>query len=304
MIAVSQGFERSISIEVFIKAFFALTREEQKEIIFFCHIETVNHHLNTLGIPFTSSKDMLSFSDGSNLHIVECSALPTQTSSCLVAAIEFCRINNAKLLTMPSRKDQFIFNNTVMNGHTGFLREYFKNNNAFMMFFSENYKIALMTEHVALDKVGPLLTKDFLENKLKFILSNYPFYLENIYISGINPHCGENGIYGSEDKNLIEVIKSFQNQNIKHLHGPFSGDTLSAKLSSNNLGIFMFHDQALSFFKFAAGKFGLNVTVGLPIERVSVDHGTAEDIFLKNCADYSSTLYALNFLLKKSPSKN
>jgi hypothetical protein len=56
--------------------------------------------------------------------------------------------------------------------------------------------------------------------------SNYPFYLENIYISGINPHCGENGIYGSEDKNLIEVIKSFQNQNIKHLHGPFSGDTL------------------------------------------------------------------------------
>ncbi len=202
---------------------------------------------------------------------------------------------------MPSRKDQFLLNNYPMNGHTGYFREYFKNKNAFMMFYSEHFKIALMTEHVALTQVSSVLTKDFIQDKINYILTHYPFRLNNVYISGINPHNGENGLYGNEDHSIELVTSSLHKSFHKNIYGPISGDSLANKLKSNDLGIFMYHDQALSFFKFAAGKFGLNITVGLPIERVSVDHGTAEDIYLKNCADYSSTLYALNFLLKKKP---
>ena len=127
-------------------------------------------------------------------------------------------------------------------------------------------------------------------NKVKtaipFFVNN--FKLNTITFAGINPHAGENGLIGTGDENISRAIDILAKEysNIKFF-GPLSGDTLHLKSNSiNDLLIYCFHDQALSYFKSKTGFLGANITIGLDYLRVSVDHGTAFDLYGKNSADY------------------
>ena len=147
-----------------------------------------------------------------------------------------------------------------------------------MMLHTENLKIALLTTHVPLKDVTKLITKNRLEKYIKIISQELKekFSIENpkINICGLNPHAGENGFIGNEEKNIIiPAIKHMQDEGY-NVSGPFSADTIFTR-NDHDVILSMFHDQALPVIKSLGFGNIVNTTLGLPIIRTSVDHGTA-----------------------------
>lgn len=300
MIAVSQGHEASIGLEVFIKSFLCLSSIQQSKIKLFCNKESITTYLNKIEINYLLNANQIIFDDGSKLHCSFVNA-PTlsQTMSCLNSAMEFCENNTGSILfTLPSSKDQFQYDSTQFSGHTDYFRKRYKSNDITMMFHSLNSNIMLLTEHISLASVANTITDSLISNKLDQVLSTLRKYEicspQRIYLAGINPHCGEDGIIGDEDSVLFNFAsKSKLNISV------VPGDVLASKLTTADLGIYIYHDQGLSYFKYQSGLLGLNISCGLPYLRVSVDHGTAMDLAFKNSADYSGCLYGLKFSLQR-----
>ena len=160
-------------------------------------------------------------------------------------------------------------------------------------------RVALTTIHVPLASVPAQITvKSVLETIeiLHSCLKNqFGIAQPRILVAGLNPHAGEGGYLGSEESNAIEpAIAQAQQAGIR-AEGPFPGDTLFDFRSLDRVDAYlaMYHDQGLAPFKFVAFNSGVNVTLGLPIIRTSVDHGTALDIAGKGVADAGSMLEAL-----------
>ena len=171
-----------------------------------------------------------------------------------------------------------------------------------MFFKADDLNVLLLTDHVPLKDVPQILTEDFVFNKIVLAINslekgNQKF--NNVFIAGINPHAGENGLIGSEDTNIQNAItrlkEKFKNH---HFHGPLPGDTMNFSHKNNSdLFIYPFHDQGLGVFKSLKKTYGINFTLGLPYIRLSVDHGTAFSLYGKNCANYSGALYCLETVL-------
>ena len=135
-------------------------------------------------------------------------------------------------------------------------------------------------------------------NKVRTTLDNFKKYFfpfEEVVFSGINPHAGENGILGDEEKHIKSAMTDLEKHYGKIFTGPFSGDTLHHHYLSdkNQLFVYMYHDQGLAQFKSQYGLIGLNITLGLPFLRLSVDHGTAFELYGKNKANISGMLFLL-----------
>jgi 4-hydroxythreonine-4-phosphate dehydrogenase len=133
-------------------------------------------------------------------------------------------------------------------------------------------------------------------NKLQITLDNFKKYFfpfNEVILAGINPHAGENGILGDEEKHIKSAITELEKSYGKIFKGPVSGDTLHYLHDStkNQLLVYMYHDQGLTQFKSQYGLIGLNITLGLPFLRLSVDHGTAFELYGKNKANISGMLY-------------
>ena len=160
-------------------------------------------------------------------------------------------------------------------------------------------RVALTTIHVPLSLVPAQITVKSVMETIEILhagLKNQ-FGIEHprILVAGLNPHAGEGGYLGSEESTAIEpAIAQAQQAGIR-VEGPFPGDTLFDLRSLDRVDAYlaMYHDQGLAPFKFVAFNTGVNVTLGLPIIRTSVDHGTALDIAGKGVADAGSMLEAL-----------
>ncbi len=160
-------------------------------------------------------------------------------------------------------------------------------------------RVALVTTHVPLQNVSSAINFDLVlevikilnhDLKLKFGISN-----PRIRVAGLNPHAGESGHLGSEEiQTILPAIEAARSLGID-ASGPYPGDTIFdlKQLSNTDAILAMYHDQGLAPFKFATFGVGVNVTLGLPIIRTSVDHGTALDLAGKNQADAGSMLAAL-----------
>jgi 4-hydroxythreonine-4-phosphate dehydrogenase len=160
-------------------------------------------------------------------------------------------------------------------------------------------RVALVTIHIPIASVPAQITVKSVLETIEILhagLKNQFGIIEpRILVAGLNPHAGEGGYLGSEESSIIEPAIAQAQQACIRVEGPFPGDTLFDFRSLDQVDAYlaMYHDQGLAPFKFVAFNKGVNVTLGLPIIRTSVDHGTALDIAGKGVADSSSMLEAI-----------
>ncbi|MBU0650865.1 4-hydroxythreonine-4-phosphate dehydrogenase PdxA [bacterium] len=178
-------------------------------------------------------------------------------------------------------------------GHTEFFAQKSNTKKYLMAFYSGELKLALVTRHVALKDVSKNLTTEKILEVIDIIVQNqHLFGCKNIKIGvcGLNPHAGENGIIGQEEGRIIQPAVIKAKAKGFNVEGPFPSDTIFIKQNRDKYDfiIAMYHDQGLIPFKMLAFDTGVNVTLGLPFVRTSVDHGTAFDIAGKGVADTSS----------------
>ena len=200
------------------------------------------------------------------------------------------------LVTGPINKELINKSGFEFSGHTEFLADISNVKKVVMMLMNESLKIALLTTHIPLSEVPKKVTIENLQKTIDIIdrdlVRTWKVRNPKIGILGLNPHAGEGGFLGSEEE---EIIKPFIKSSKKDLYGPISADTafISNNLKKYDLFLAMFHDQGLPVIKSMGFGNTLNITLGLPFTRISVDHGTAYEIAGKNKADFSSMDEAL-----------
>ncbi len=194
------------------------------------------------------------------------------------------------IVTGPINKLNIQSDKFPFRGHTEYLAHHFEADDFIMLMVSELMKVAVATGHVALADVPGLLSVDMLVGKLKLLnsslLRDFGIRKPRIAVLGLNPHCGEDGLIGTEEKEIIQpAIDRAREENIMAL-GPFPADGFfgSDNFSKFDAILAMFHDQGLSPFKALAFESGVNFTAGLPVVRTSPAHGTAFEIAGKGIA--------------------
>lgn len=287
MIYVTQGHESGIGLEIFLKSFLLLSKKDKNSI----RLIVCKDHLkkNLLDLNFKKEN----FRD---LHIIE--NIPSTglaSSDSLLTALGLIK-NDDILVTLPTSKDQLIFEKQKKAGYTEFFRSYFRNDNISMTFKGLSQNVLLITDHIPLREVALKIDANLIKEKTRITLENFKKYFysfDEIIFSGINPHAGENGILGNEEKHIVTAISDLTNIYGDIFQGPFSGDTLHHHFHKDKrqLMVYMSHDQGLAQFKAQYGLIGLNITLGLPFLRLSVDHGTAFDLYGKNKANISGMIY-------------
>lgn len=198
----------------------------------------------------------------------------------LKIAIDICKIKKALLLTLPISKESWSFANIKYKGHTEFLRDSFNADDVVMLFFGKHFKIGLLSTHIPLQEVINHVNLNAIKNKILIIREFFSKYFvidPRIGILGINPHAGENGIIGNEENIIKRVISDLKDTN---LVGPLVPDAFW--MTKCDVYLAMYHDQGLAPFKIIHGFRGSNLTIGLPILRLSVSHGTAFDAIKYN----------------------
>ncbi|MBC8526997.1 MAG: 4-hydroxythreonine-4-phosphate dehydrogenase PdxA [Candidatus Cloacimonetes bacterium] len=207
------------------------------------------------------------------------------------------------IVTGPLSKHSIQLTYPEFIGHTEFFAKQSLRENFVMSFFSEKINVALLTTHLALKDVSKNLNKNKIINQIRLINNSLKkfFHIKKpkLAILGLNPHSGEEGIFGDEEQKIfIPVIKQLNEESV-FIDGPFPADTFfSGNYQKYDMIISAYHDQGLIPFKMLSFDKGVNVTLGLPYIRTSVDHGTAFDIAGKNIASEKSMLAALNLAEK------
>ncbi len=194
-------------------------------------------------------------------------------------------------------------------GHTEFFADYCGIDKVVMMLASPIMRVALLTTHIPLCKVAESIDEDNLIKVIKIIhyslQKNYGITKPKILVAGLNPHAGENGYIGREEIDIIIPTLEKLRKEGMNLIGPLSADTMFSETNIENADIFlvMYHDQGLPVLKYSGFSESINVTLGLPIIRTSVDHGTALTLAGSGMANTSSLHYALKAAAVMAESK-
>lgn len=203
------------------------------------------------------------------------------------------------LVTGPISKLAIIRAGYNFPGHTEYLAEKTGVKDQVMMMVSGDLRVSLMTGHIALKQVSQRLTVNGIVAKLKRVraslMRDFGLIRPKIAVLGLNPHAGEGGVLGSEERDvIIPAIKDAGNRGILAL-GPFPADGFfgSRQYCGYDGILAMYHDQGLAPFKMLSFGSGVNFTAGLPIVRTSPDHGTAFDIAGRNKANAGSMIQAV-----------
>lgn len=290
-IAVTQGHEKGIGLEVFFKSCL-LIGEEIKFFQLFASKTAVTETLTSLNLPHEIKKDSVSFA-GVDIATQWIGEKGSQSFFALMTAMKFCEDSGSILFTLPTSKEQF----PGYPGHTEFFRHHYKNTDLGMFFSSPDLKVLLVTDHIAIKDLSTTLTEELIHGRIHLaakILKSWQWPIERIIVSGLNPHAGEGGLIGTEDSRVKTVIDRLRVEEHLNMSGPYPGDTmLLEKRSPRDLLVYLFHDQGLGVFKGRQGFIGSNITLGLPYPRFSPDHGTSFSLFGKNQADYRGCAFAL-----------
>lgn len=196
-------------------------------------------------------------------------------------------------------------------GHTGLFRS-LVSEPLFMLFLGSKFNVVLLTDHIPLTEVeshlSPSLIQDCIRQLDRFKKS-HPVYFSkaSIQILGLNPHAGERGLIGTWEQKVLLPTLSKLHQAGFSVEGPLVPDAAFVASLANApcFYVALYHDQGLIPFKLAHGyNEGIQLTLGLPFVRTSVDHGTAKELFGKNSADAGSMRDALEWALKLTGIKN
>ena len=202
------------------------------------------------------------------------------------------------LVTGPINKAAFAAAGLPWKGHTDLLAHLTNAPRVAMMFHSQSLRVVLATVHVPLAEVPQCLTADLLETTIRLAAAELPrfgFPSPRLALAGLNPHAGEGGLLGKEEvERFLPVVAACRSDNID-ITGPLPADTVfvNAVRGQFDAVVACYHDQGLIPAKLVAFGETVNVTLGLPIIRTSVDHGTAFDIAGQGVADSSSMIEAV-----------
>jgi 4-hydroxythreonine-4-phosphate dehydrogenase len=201
------------------------------------------------------------------------------------------------IATAPVNKLAFSRAGLSWKGHTDLLAHLTGAPRVAMMFWSEPLKVILATVHVPLADVPQALTSDHLEGIIDLAAQGLPMFgvgSPRIAMAGLNPHAGEESLMGTEEQRVLRPVVDAARRRGIDISGPYPGDTIFLRASRGEFDavIACYHDQGLIPVKLLAFGTAVNVTLGLPIVRTSVDHGTAFDIAGKGVADPSSLIAA------------
>lgn len=213
------------------------------------------------------------------------------------------------MVTAPVHKGIIIEGGISFTGHTEYLAE-MTHSQVVMMLVGGNMRVTLATTHLPLKEVAAAITAEKLEQKLRIIHHDliHRFLIENpcIAVAGLNPHAGESGHMGREEIDVIIPVLDKLRAEGMALRGPLPADTMfnPARLQEYDCILTMYHDQGLPVLKYASFGAGVNVTLGLPIIRTSVDHGTAIDLAGTGRADPGSLRAAIELAIMLAQNKH
>jgi len=214
----------------------------------------------------------------------------------------------AAMVTAPVQKSVINDAGISFTGHTEFLAERAGADHVVMMLVGGGLRVALATTHLPLSAVPGAITREGVLKTLRVLdrdlKKRFKIARPRILVSGLNPHSGESGHLGTED---IEVISPAISQAVKEgigATGPIPADTLFVpeRLKNADAVLAMYHDQGLPVLKYASFGQGVNVTLGLPFVRTSVDHGTALDLAGTGKADPGSLIEAVKLAIELAAS--
>jgi len=310
VIGISVGDLNGIGIEIIIKTFSDSRILELCTPIVFASNKVINFYKKSIpeiNLNYLSIKD-ISKANPKQLNIFtvweeDVEIIPGQMTELggkygvkslqsAVAALKEKTID--ALVTAPLNKFTMQSSEFNFTGHTPFLKQAFNADDVLMLMIAENMKVALLTEHLAIMDVAKNINKDQIIKKINLLknslIKDFGIERPRIAVLGLNPHAGDEGLVGKEEKEIIRpaILESKKNDCI--VMGPYSADAFFARGNHEKFDavLAMYHDQGLIPFKSLALGEGTNFTAGIPAIRTSPDHGTAFDIAGKNIADESS----------------
>lgn len=249
---------------------------------------TIWHHpTNT---PVTAGK----LDAANSAHVLD--MLTSATKACMQHTFD-------AMVTAPVHKGVINDAGIAFSGHTEFLADITDTKKVVMMLVSSGLKVALATTHLALKDVPQAITKENLASTIRILhrdlVQKFGIANPRILVAGLNPHAGENGYLGDEEIHIINPVLDQLRHEGMQLIGALPADTLFAKhhLKNADAVLAMYHDQGLPVLKHASFGEGVNVTLGLPIIRTSVDHGTALDLAGTDKVDVGSMLSAIQLAI-------
>ena len=243
------------------------------------------------------------------IHVSDCGntkygKLYKSNSKYVLANLQFgidqaLKNKNLALVTGPISKENIISINKAFSGHTEYIQQRTKSDEVLMLLASDQLKVALLTTHIPLKKVASKITKELIIRKVITLNEGLKekFKIKNpkIKLLGLNPHSGEGGKIGKEEIDiLIPAVKELRKKKI-NISYPISADTAFTKKNLKDTDAFlgMYHDQVLPVIKALSFGNAINITLGVPITRTSVDHGVALDISGTGKSDPSSLKEAI-----------
>ncbi len=299
LVAITIGDINGIGIDILIKVW---KENKLRNFILLTNIDILKKSLHKRKIKFQCNlikrkKDINYVKNKINVFSYDAKSPEENTYKSLKFGYDFC-INKIciGMITLPIRKDLIKINiDNKFIGHTEFFKNIDKKKFANMILYHKKIIVSPLTTHIAINKISKAISnKKFLYNQIynlnESMKIDFNIVKPKIIISGLNPHAGENGKIGNEEKKLIiPVIKNLKNNGI-NIYGPYSADSILIKKNLNKFDcfIFFYHDQALIPFKYISQFSGVNYTGNLEIIRTSPDHGTAYNLVgSKNISDKS-----------------
>lgn len=313
-IGITLGDFNGISPEILIKALNTLNLPCEK-IVIFANSEIFKIYENKFNLKLQNKYeieeiyfDKKDFNPGS-----ENAGSGEFAFQCVKKACEFANSDKINfIVTAPFSKNALALAGHNFSGHTEILEKYLAKNGqtAEMLFVADNFRVFLLTRHVALKDIPKILTQDFIEQKIKILNNSLikDFRINNpkLALCALNPHAGENGLFGTEEINNYSVVKNLRTDGID-ITDPLPADALFAKTAAEikvnknpsfDCYIASYHDQGLIPIKMLYPENSVNMTIGLDILRTSPAHGTAFDIAGKIIANPSGMISALNCAFK------
>lgn len=220
--------------------------------------------------------------------------------SYITKAIDLCMQKKAHaIVTAPINKKTLADSDIHFNGHTEILATYSNTKEYAMMMYGQKLSVVLVTIHIPLSEVSSSITTQNIYKKIILthdsLKKRFSINDPKIAVCGLNPHSGEEGLFGNEESTIIMPAIELARKEGISLSDPLPPDTafVQAKKGKYDTVLCMYHDQGLIPFKLLHFEDGVNTTLGLPFPRTSVDHGTAYDIAGKNIADSLSLVQAI-----------
>lgn len=314
-IAITQGDTNGVGYEVIFKALADPTMLELCTPIIYGNPKVAAFHRKTVELPvnYTTIHEPSEARDGQiNLLVcnddevkVEMGQASAEAGAQALSALERALEDWSNglvdvIVTAPINKHSIQSESFHFPGHTEYIQEKVgEGSEALMILLNQQIRVALVTTHLPIRQVPDAITVDAIMGKLRIfnqsLRRDFSISRPRIAVLSLNPHAGDNGLIGDEEKNVIlPAIQQAQDEGIQ-AYGPYPSDGFfGARTFEHFDGVLaMYHDQGLSAFKAIAMDDGVNYTAGLPIVRTSPDHGTAYDIAGLDHADENSMRQAI-----------